>query len=116
MRRAGAALALLAIAAAACGGSSGGGSTVVTTLPPPPQARLRLGAQVFTANCARCHTLAAAGARGTTGPNLDTIRLPGFFAEQQVRNGSGTMPGFQGKLTDAQIQAVVVYLVANRRI
>ena len=71
---------------------------------------------MFTANCARCHTLAAAGATGTAGPNLDKIRLPGFFAEQQVRNGSGTMPAFRGRLTDAQIQAVVVYLVARRRV
>src|SRR5690349_3803206 len=91
-----AALTLIALAAGACGGSSGGGSTVLTTLPPPTKARLALGAQVFVQDCARCHTLAAAHATGTAGPNLDRIRLPGFFAVQQVRNGSGTMPAFQG--------------------
>jgi mono/diheme cytochrome c family protein len=29
------------------------------------------GKQVFTKSCASCHTLSAAGARGTIGPNLD---------------------------------------------
>jgi cbb3-type cytochrome c oxidase subunit III len=37
------------------------------------------GKQVFTQNCASCHTLQAAGAAGTIGPNLDNA----FSADRQ---------------------------------
>ncbi len=48
----------------------------------PPQAPGAPGAQVFASNgCSGCHTLAAAEAGGTVGPNLDEV-LPGQTAAQ----------------------------------
>jgi mono/diheme cytochrome c family protein len=54
------------------------------------------GRTLFRENCWSCHTLKAAGARGVTGPNLDTI---GTVSTQRVLNairiggtGDGRMP------------------------
>jgi len=35
------------------------------------------GKQLFVSNCGPCHTLAAAGADGVVGPNLDVVLAPG---------------------------------------
>jgi mono/diheme cytochrome c family protein len=71
------------------------------------------GEAVFIENCGGCHTLAAAGTNGTVGPNLDQL-MPGIArVEEQVRNGGGRMPAFEGKLSDAQITAVVEYVSSN---
>ena len=45
------------------------------------------GKQVFTQNCASCHTLQAAGASGTIGPNLDNA----FSADRQQGFESSTI-------------------------
>ena len=66
--------------------------------------------------CARCHTLADAGAHGTRGPNLDEIRLPAFAVSQQIRLGGGGMPAYARRLTDEQIRRVVGYVVASRAV
>jgi mono/diheme cytochrome c family protein len=48
----------------------------------PPKIPGGTGGQVFASNgCAGCHTLAAAKAAGTTGPNLDEV-LPGMSAAE----------------------------------
>ena len=48
----------------------------------PPEVEGGPGAQVFANNgCGGCHTLAAAGSSGVTGPNLDEV-LPGQSEEQ----------------------------------
>jgi cbb3-type cytochrome c oxidase subunit III len=65
------------------------------------------------AGCAGCHTLAAAGATGTTGPNLDQLKPPYPIIVRQVTNGGVTMPPFQGRLTPAQIQAVAKYVATS---
>ena len=70
------------------------------------------GLAIFSANCASCHTLAAAQATGTVGPNLDDLKRSFARAKKQVINGGGGMPPFKGKLTDAQIDAVARF-VAN---
>ncbi|HEU5214102.1 MAG TPA: c-type cytochrome [Gaiellaceae bacterium] len=60
----GAGLAAVALLAAGCGTggvASSGGARPDT----------HSGQQLFTQRCAACHTLAAAGASGTIGPNLD---------------------------------------------
>jgi cbb3-type cytochrome c oxidase subunit III len=63
--------------------------------------------------CAGCHTLAAAGATGTIGPNLDQL-MPNMAAVvNQVTNGGGVMPAFKGKLSAAQIQAVAKYVSSS---
>src|SRR3954454_9384961 len=49
--------------ASACGTSTG--------VSPPGSADLSNGQTLFKANCGGCHTLAAAGTKGTIGPDLD---------------------------------------------
>jgi len=72
------------------------------------------GAAIFKgAGCAGCHTLAAAGATGTTGPNLDQIKPSTAVVAHQVMVGGGLMPAFQGKLSPAQIQAVAKYVSSS---
>jgi mono/diheme cytochrome c family protein len=69
------------------------------------------GAAVFaSAGCGNCHTLKAAGASGTIGPNLDQLRPTAATVSQIVRTGSGEMPSFSGKLSGAQIAAVASYV------
>jgi len=72
------------------------------------------GAAIFKgAGCAGCHTLAAAGATGTTGPNLDQLKPSTSAVAHQVMVGGGLMPAFQGKLSPAQIQAVAKYVSSS---
>ncbi len=75
------------------------------------------GAAIFKTNCAACH-----GPNGI--PNPTMVKLIGVLGvnspEMQkltpqemvtvVTNGKGKMPAWNGKLTDAQIKAVVTYL------
>jgi mono/diheme cytochrome c family protein len=65
------------------------------------------------AGCAGCHTLAAAGASGTTGPNLDQLKPALPIVVTQVTNGGAVMPAFKGKLSPAQIQAVAKYVASS---
>jgi mono/diheme cytochrome c family protein len=64
----------------------------------------------FGASCAVCHTLAAAGATGTVGPNLDLAGTPVELAVELIRRGSGAMPAFGGTLTDEKIRALAEYV------
>ena len=87
-----------------------------TDKPPPGGGQAagggKSGLAIFTANCASCHTLKAATATGTVGPNLDDLKPSFARAKKQVTNGGKVMPAFKGKLTDAQIDAVARF-VAN---
>jgi mono/diheme cytochrome c family protein len=80
--------------------SSGGGGSSATAA----------GKQVFTQNCATCHTLKDAGAKGTVGPNLDGLKPSESTVQHQVEHGGGIMPAFKGQLTAAQITAVAKYV------
>ena len=78
-------------------------------------ASLTTGASIFKLGpCAGCHTLAAAGTHGTTGPNLDQIAKLLTFAivQRQVTNGGALMPAFAATLTPTQIKAVAQYVVS----
>jgi mono/diheme cytochrome c family protein len=68
------------------------------------------GASVFSSNCSSCHTLAAAHAKGTVGPNLDQLKPSADVVNRQVTNGGGGMPAFGGRLSSAQIDAVAKYV------
>lgn len=130
-------LACVAVVVSACGGSAappaGGGSS--TRAPTPTtsstggsnttgesgtsattdttSASVNNGEQIFnSAGCATCHTLAAAGATGDVGPDLDEVKLSVATIESQVAYGAGTMPPFAGQLTDAQIRAVAKYVAS----
>jgi mono/diheme cytochrome c family protein len=72
------------------------------------------GKAVFTsAGCSGCHTLKAAGATGTVGPNLDQVKPPYDKVVHQVEVGGGAMPPFKGTLTPKQIQDVAAFVVAS---
>ena len=71
------------------------------------------GQTIFKGKCGSCHTLAAAGTKGTIGPNLDQLKPPFARAKKQVINGGGAMPAFKGVLTDAQIDAVAKYVAEH---
>jgi mono/diheme cytochrome c family protein len=123
-------LATLAVIAAGCDTSKPGEktaaplpSTVVGTVPKaqtvtiPAQYKngdATAGKQVFeTAGCKGCHTLKAAGATGTVGPNLDQAKPPLSKVVTQVLNGGGAMPPFKGTLSSKQIADVAAFVVTS---
>jgi mono/diheme cytochrome c family protein len=120
---------VLLLLVAACGSegvTSPAPVTVVGSLPQAapepatPAFKLKgdptVGAGIFAkAGCAGCHTLAAAHATGTVGPDLDTVSpKPDFrLATARVTLGKGVMPKFEGQLTDQQIADVAAYVVKS---
>jgi mono/diheme cytochrome c family protein len=111
---------LVGFAAAGCGSdkSSPTGSGSLTVIPgtAPPSlgsGNPTAGRKVFaTAGCKSCHTLAAAGAHGTVGPNLDEEPPSVDLVLDRVTNGQGVMPSFKGRLSEKQINDVAAYVVA----
>jgi mono/diheme cytochrome c family protein len=74
------------------------------------------GKAIFTsAGCASCHTLQAAGAQGTVGPNLDERRPSTDKVVERVTQGKGVMPSFQGRLTQFQIRSVAAFVSSATR-
>jgi mono/diheme cytochrome c family protein len=72
------------------------------------------GEAVFSsAGCGSCHTLEAAGASGTVGPNLDEAKPDAALVVDRVTNGMGAMPSFESQLDEQQIQDVAAYVVAS---
>lgn len=91
----------------------------------PPKVPGGPGAQVFANNgCAGCHTLAAANAGGTVGPNLDDT-LPGQTAQQItsdivtpqaeiVQGFPDVMPGnYEQLIPPEQLKQLVDYLISS---
>lgn len=112
----------LAIAATAgliaCGGGDSGSGGSATTSPATTgdsggSATASDGKTIFVQNCGTCHTLAAAGTNGAVGPNLDGISDSQMQVYNQVLNGGGGMPSFDGVLTPAEIDTVSKYVADN---
>lgn len=87
-----------------------------TQLPIVPATKLKgdsaNGKPVFaSAGCGSCHTLAAAKATGTVGPNLDDLKPSYRTVTSQVTNGGGAMPAFDSRLKAQQIADVAAYVV-----
>jgi cytochrome c553 len=103
-------LVVLACLAALAGGCGGGEKASDTNLPGDADA----GKQVFAdAGCAGCHTLRAANASGTQGPNLDTVG-PGYEqVVRQVTEGSPAMPSFEFKLGKDEIRNVAAFVASS---
>ena len=92
----------------------------------PPEVEGGGGAQVFANNgCGGCHTLAAANAGGTVGPDLDEV-LPGqpeseieesiVDPEAKIAEGypAGVMPQeFGSKLSEEELKELVKFLSEN---
>lgn len=109
---------------AAAGGAPGSGASA---------GAIAAGKAVFTGSsgCSGCHTLAAAGATGTTGPNLGTaivadakkakLPLNQFILQSITKPNAYLSPGFQANimppnfaqsLTPAQIQALAAFIAS----
>jgi heme/copper-type cytochrome/quinol oxidase subunit 1 len=72
------------------------------------------GKAIFaSAGCGGCHTLDAAGSKGTVGPNLDDARPTVALAVDRVTHGKGAMPPFAGQLTAAQIRQVAAFVAGS---
>jgi mono/diheme cytochrome c family protein len=88
------------------------------TAPVTPASKLKgdptAGAAIFkSAGCIGCHTLAAAHATGTVGPNLDQAKPNYQLVTARVTLGKGVMPSFKGQLSDQQIADVAAYVVKS---
>ena len=77
-------------------------------------AKLALGKQLFVRGavpaCAVCHTLKDAGTTGAVGPVLDELKPDATRVATALRNGVGGMPSFAASLSEAQIQALALYV------
>ena len=72
------------------------------------------GKPIFgSAGCNGCHTLAAAHATGTVGPNLDQLKPDYRAVTAQVTNGGAQMPKFSGQLSTKQIADVSAFVVTS---
>jgi mono/diheme cytochrome c family protein len=112
-----AAAAAFAIASSALDGDSAPAPTTATTR---AASAAPAGRTVFAAQgCGSCHRLAAAGSRGEVGPPLDQ-RLPGHTAASLRRAITDPPPGsampedFERRMTPAELDALVRFLLASR--
>lgn len=74
------------------------------------------GSSVFASSgCSGCHTLKAANATGTVGPNLDDLKPNYQAVTAQVTNGGPGMPDFgkSGQLSTQQVADVAAYVVTS---
>lgn len=79
------------------------------------RAILRMGVPVsprniFPSNIQGLPTLQAAGAEGAVGPVLDELKPDAARVAKALRNGLGQMPSYKDKLTDAEIEALSLYV------
>ena len=76
-----------------------------------PAGDVAAGEEVFSsAGCGGCHTLEEAGTSGTAGPGLDETELSAAEIEDQVRDGGGGMPAFEGRLSEDEIRDVTAFV------
>ncbi|HEU4450974.1 MAG TPA: cytochrome c [Gaiellaceae bacterium] len=81
----------------------------------PAEGDAAAGEGVFaSAGCGSCHTLEEAGTSGTTGPSLDESSIDFAGAVQQIAQGGGGMPPFEGQLSEEEIQDVAAFVVTSQ--
>jgi mono/diheme cytochrome c family protein len=120
---------VLSVGVAACGGGDDEGTGDTTTTETTTdetttettteetttdETTTAAGRDVFIANCGTCHTLSDAGTSGSIGPNLDELSLSEETIENQVRQGGGGMPSFEGNLSDDEIESVAAYVASQQ--
>lgn len=78
---------------------------------PADDPELVLGRTVYANQCASCHGPDGGGGRGTqlNGGMLERAHPDPAAQRDIVANGRGTMPGFSGRLSAEEIDAVVRY-------
>jgi ubiquinol-cytochrome c reductase cytochrome c subunit len=76
-------------------------------------ADVSVGADLFSLDCAACHTITGSGdalAYGTNAPSLNNKDLTPQQVAEAIRTGPANMPRFTGNLTDAQVRDLVAYV------
>jgi ubiquinol-cytochrome c reductase cytochrome c subunit len=72
-----------------------------------------VGADLFSLNCAACHTIEGSGdalAFGTNAPSLQNRSVTAQQVAEAVRTGPANMPRFSGNLSDAQVADITAYV------
>ncbi len=87
----------------------------VPAIPTPhlKDASLSDGADLFSLNCAACHTITGAGdalAFGTNAPSIQNREVTPQQVAEAMRIGPANMPRFSGNLDDQQVRDVVAYV------
>jgi quinohemoprotein ethanol dehydrogenase len=68
-----------------------------------------LGLKTYENNCLACH--GETGSGGHNGPVLKSLDMDKEAIINQIKNGGGGMPGFEGNLTEEEINAVTDYIL-----
>jgi ubiquinol-cytochrome c reductase cytochrome c subunit len=74
------------------------------------------GQDLFSLNCAACHTITGSGdalAFGTNAPSLQNRSVTGQQVAEAIRIGPANMPRFSGNLTDQQVSDLVSYVTGR---
>lgn len=66
------------------------------------------GLKLYEGNCLACH--GAEGVGGHNGPNLENLEMTEEELAEQIKKGGGSMPPFEGTLSEEEINALVEYL------
>jgi len=98
-----AAFVLAVFALSSCGGDGGASNG-------DPVAGKRL---FSSSGCGGCHTLAAAGSNGKTGPSLDDVKPSPGAVMRQLKSGGGVMPSYAGKLSEGEMADVAAFVGAG---
>jgi ubiquinol-cytochrome c reductase cytochrome c subunit len=75
-----------------------------------------VGQDLFSLNCAACHTITGSGdalAYGTNAPSLQNKNVTAQQVAEAMRTGPANMPRFSGNLTDAQVADIVAYVTVR---
>jgi ubiquinol-cytochrome c reductase cytochrome c subunit len=75
-----------------------------------------VGMDLFSLNCAACHTIEGAGdslASGTNAPSLIVKNITTQQVVEAMRTGPANMPRFSGNLTDQQVADIVSYVTGR---
>jgi len=76
-------------------------------------ADLSVGSDLFSLDCAACHTITGAGdalAFNTNAPSIQNRTVTAQQVAAAMRIGPANMPRFSGNLSDAQVRDVVAYV------
>ena len=74
------------------------------------------GQDLFSLNCAACHTIEGSGdalAFGTNAPSIVNKSVTAQQVVEAIRTGPANMPRFSGNLSDAQVRDIVSYVTGR---
>lgn len=75
-----------------------------------------MGQNLFSLNCAACHTIEGSGdalAFGTNAPSLEVKSITAQQVAEAIRTGPANMPRFSGNLSDQQVADITSYVTGR---